>query len=328
MAAGPQRPDEEALTMLTVRDLSVDYVQGGRTVRAVHDVSFDVPSGRAVALVGESGSGKSSIALAIMRLIPPHSGDVHGTSVTLDGRELLHLSRAGMRGVLRTQIGYVPQDPTTALDPLCTVGRHITETLSTGGRRQKRSLAVATLDQLGVPDAVHRLDSYPHEFSGGMRQRVAIAAALAKSPSLVIADEPTTALDVTTQLGIIRLLRRLQRERDQSLLFVTHNLAVARALCDEVIVLYGGRIVESGPMSDVLAAPQHPYTRALIGCVPNLRLRARRLVAIRGSSVSVGDDAVGCAFAPRCDEADERCQRQRPVLQPAGASNVACWRAS
>lgn len=312
---------------LEVDALNVDYFQHGTIARATRDVSFTIPTGRATALVGESGCGKSTVALSIMRLIRPPIGDIASGAIRLNGRELTTMTAGSMRDVLHHDIGYVPQDPTTALDPLCTVGRHITETLSNGSRRQRRDAAVQILERLGVPRAAERIHSYPHEFSGGMRQRVAIGAALAKDPALLIADEPTTALDVTTQLAIIRLLRGLARERDLTLLFVTHDLSVARALCNDVLVMYAGRIVESGPISDVLAAPRHPYTRALIDCLPHLATRRSQLAVIDGQPPQPTEEVGGCPFAPRCPLAEQRCREQRPEYVQVGSSSVACWKA-
>src|SRR4051794_4449602 len=265
--------------MLDVQDLHADYYTGRGAVQAVRGVDFVVPSGSATALVGESGSGKSTAALSIMRLVHPPIGDVVGGRIMLDGRDLRKLGAREMREVLRHDIGYIPQDPVTALDPLFTVRTQIAEATPKMSRKQTDDTIVALLERLGVLDARNRLKSYPHQFSGGMRQRVAIAVALVKEPRLLIADEPTTALDVTTQLAILRLLDELRRERKLAVLFVTHDLAVARLVCQDVAVLYGGIVAEAGPIADVMAAPKHPYTRALLDADerearPHSRLRA------------------------------------------------------
>src|SRR4051812_37135533 len=233
--------------MLDVQDLHADYYTGRGAVHAVRGVDFVVPSGSATALVGESGSGKSTAALSIMRLVQPPIGDVVGGHILLDGRDLRRLGPGEMRNVLRHDIGYIPQDPVTALDPLFTIRTQIAEATPKASRKATDDAIVALLERLGVLDARSRLKSYPHQFSGGMRQRVAIAIALAKEPRLLIADEPTTALDVTTQVSILRLLDELRRERDLALLFVTHDLAVARLVCQNLAVMYAGIVVKSGP---------------------------------------------------------------------------------
>jgi oligopeptide/dipeptide ABC transporter ATP-binding protein len=286
-----------------------------------------VPAGTTVGLVGESGSGKSTVALSVMRLIKPPIGQIESGSIKLGGKELLALDRAGMRDVLRKEIGYIPQDPSAALDPLCTIGRHVDETLSESVPRGERRTAVATLlESLGVRNASGRLNSYPHEFSGGMKQRVAIATALARDPKLIIADEPTTALDVTTQLGILKLLDKLRRERGLSMLFVTHDLSVARLLCQEVVVMYAGRVVEMGPTEEVISRPRHPYTRALVAAIPHISAEPRsRLRAIPGQQPTAGYFPVGCPFAPRCSFADDKCRLHNPPLEPYRGVLAACW---
>ncbi|MFV0309791.1 MAG: ABC transporter ATP-binding protein, partial [Desertimonas sp.] len=238
--------------MLQVEGLHTVYYAGHQPVPAVRGIDLAVRAGSATALVGESGSGKSTAALSIMRLISPPIGDVAAGRVLLDGRDLTTLDAGAMRQVLRHEIGYVPQDPTTALDPLYTVRTQIAEAHSGGSRHDVDRDIIALLDRLGVRDAADRLKSYPHEFSGGMRQRVAIAVGLIKQPRLLIADEPTTALDVTTQVGILRLLDELRRERDLAMLFVTHDLAVARLVCQDLTVMYAGIVVESGPIGEVM----------------------------------------------------------------------------
>lgn len=315
--------------MLAINALQVAYLHGGGRSVAAREVSFEVPKGVTVGLVGESGSGKSTIALSIMRLINPPIGQIESGSVQLDGVELLGLDKAAMRKVLHEDIGYIPQDPSSALDPLCTIGRHVNETLSDSVPRPERRQAIATLlESLGVKKAAKRMGNYPHEFSGGMKQRVAIATALAKSPKLVIADEPTTALDVTTQLGILRLLDQLRQDRELSMLFVTHDLSVARMLCQHIVVLYAGRVVESGPTEEVINHPRHPYTRALVGAIPSASTTPRtRLRAIPGQPPAPSETHVGCAFAPRCPLASAQCELEDPKLEANGDVYVACWNA-
>jgi oligopeptide/dipeptide ABC transporter ATP-binding protein len=313
--------------MLEINDLKVAYLHSNTRSVAVRKLSFDVPTGTTVGLVGESGSGKSTVALSIMRLIKPPIGQIESGSIRLAGTELLTLDKGRMRDVLHQDIGYIPQDPSAALDPLCTIGRHVDETLSGNVPRSERRAAVANLlESLGVRHAKERLNSYPHEFSGGMKQRVAIATALAREPKLIIADEPTTALDVTTQLGILRLLEKLRQERGLSMLFVTHDLSVARMLCQEVVVMYAGRVVEKGPTEDVISNPRHPYTRALVAAIPHMSAMPRsRLRAIPGQQPPAGYSGPGCPFAPRCPLADDKCRRENPPLVPHGGVLAACW---
>jgi oligopeptide/dipeptide ABC transporter ATP-binding protein len=313
--------------MLEIAGLRVAYLDRNRRAVAVRDIDVNVAAGSAVALVGESGSGKSTVVLSVMRLITPPGGKIEAGTIRLDGEDLLRVKDDRMRQVLHNDIGYVPQDPTAALDPLCTIGRHIDETLADSVPRAKRTSAIAQLlESLGMPNASKRLSSYPHEFSGGMKQRVAIATALARNPKLMIADEPTTALDVTTQLGILRLLDRLCKERHLALLFVTHDLSVARVLCQEVVVLYGGEVMESGPISMVMDTPRHPYTQALVDAVPSMSAPRAKLRAIRGHPPSLVEVRVGCPFAPRCPLADDRCAREKPALESYNGVKVACWK--
>ena len=313
--------------MLDVEGLHTVYYAGHDTVPAVRGIDLHVRAGSATALVGESGSGKSTAALSIMRLVNKPVGEVVKGAVRLDGRDLMQLDGGDMRKVLRRQIGYVPQDPTTALDPLFTVRTQIAEAHPGGSRADVNRDIVALLERLGVADADRRLKSYPHEFSGGMRQRVAIAIALAKEPQLLIADEPTTALDVTTQLGILRLLDELRRERDLALLFVTHDLAVARLVCQDLAVMYAGLVVESGPIETVMAAPRHPYTRALLDADSGHAEPQTRLRAIPGQPPPLTDLPTGCPFAPRCPLAEHACTTAVPRVDTFGEVRVRCIRA-
>jgi oligopeptide/dipeptide ABC transporter ATP-binding protein len=315
--------------VLDVRGLETVYFQGHDAVPAVRGIDLSIGAGQATALVGESGSGKSTAALSVMRLINPPIGTVAAGSARLGGRDLFQLDAKAMRNVLLHDIGYIPQDPTTALDPLFTVRTQIGEAATgTANRREQDAAIVALLDRLGVKDAAARLKAYPHEFSGGMRQRVAIAIALAKDPQLLIADEPTTALDVTTQLGILRLLDELRRERDLAVLFVTHDLAVARLVCQHVAVMYAGLIVESGPIGTVLSTPRHPYTRALLDADPGLAEAPRTtLRAIPGQPPALTDLPPGCPFAPRCPLAEEACTRAIPEATVYGGVSVRCIKA-
>lgn len=314
--------------MLKIEGLRTDYFSSGTAVRAVRGIDLEVPSGSAMALVGESGSGKSTAALSIMRLIRPPIGEVVGGRVELNGRDLLSLDNRAMRNVLLREIGYIPQDPTTALDPLFTIRTQVAEVI--GGKSSKTDVdqrIVTILESLGVTDARRRLRSHPHQFSGGMRQRVAIAIALAKEPSLLIADEPTTALDVTTQLGILHQLDELRRERGLAVLFVTHDLAVARLVCQDVAVMYAGIIVEKGPIAQVMSNPLHPYTRALLDADPGSAEPRTQLRAIGGQPPGLGNLPVGCPFAPRCPIAESRCNEAIPEPTVFGGVTVRCIKA-
>jgi oligopeptide/dipeptide ABC transporter ATP-binding protein len=313
--------------VLEVEDLHTDYYTGRGSVQAVRGVDFIVRSGSATALVGESGSGKSTAALSIMRLINRPIGDVVGGRIRLDGRDLLALRQREMRNVLRHDIGYIPQDPVTALDPLFTVRTQIAEATAKKARNEMDVSIVALLERLGVLDARRRLKSYPHEFSGGMRQRVAIAIALAKEPRLLIADEPTTALDVTTQVSILRLLDEMRRERKLALLFVTHDLAVARLVCQDLTVMYAGIVVEAGPITTVMSKPRHPYTRALLDADSGHAAPLSRLRAIPGQPPPLSDLPPGCPFAPRCPIAEDRCTEALPPVEMFGDVAVRCIKA-
>jgi oligopeptide/dipeptide ABC transporter ATP-binding protein len=315
--------------VLAVEDLQTVYYGGGRgdPVPAVRGIDLRIDAGSATALVGESGSGKSTAALSIMRLIRKPLGEVIGGRVRLGDKDLLTLGNDEMRQVLLHEIGYVPQDPTVALDPLYTVRSQIAETCPPGSREDNDRLMVALLERLGVVDAHKRLKSYPHEFSGGMKQRVAIAIALAKNPSLLIADEPTTALDVTTQLGILRLLDELRRERKLALLFVTHDLAVARLVCQDVAVMYGGLVVEAGPIDQVMATPLHPYTRALLDADSGNAEPLSKLRAIPGQPPPLTALPPGCPFAPRCPIAEPSCSDEIPRVERRGRVEVRCFKA-
>lgn len=315
--------------MLAVEDLQTVYYGGGRgdPVPAVRGIDLHIEAGSATALVGESGSGKSTAALSIMRLVRRPIGDVVGGRVRLGDTDLLPLGDKEMRQVLLHQIGYVPQDPTVALDPLYTVRSQIAEVCPDGSRADNERTMVTLLERLGVIDAHKRLKSYPHEFSGGMKQRVAIAIALAKNPRLLIADEPTTALDVTTQLGILRLLDELRRERHLAVLFVTHDLAVARLVCQNVSVMYGGLVVEAGPVEEVMARPLHPYTRALLDADSSNAEPLSRLRAIPGQPPPLTALPPGCPFAPRCPIAEPACSEAVPRIERHGHVDVRCLKA-
>ncbi len=274
--------------LLSVRDLRITFRQRDRAVEAVRGVSFDLHAGRTLAIVGESGSGKSVTALSLTRLLPrPPVCEVSGAA-TFDGRDLFALPSGELRGVRGRDIAYVFQEPATSLNPVFTVGAQIAEAvrLHLPEIKDVRAHVVAALDRVGIADAASRHDSYPHELSGGMRQRVMIAMALACRPRILVADEPTTALDVTIQRQILDLLRELRASEGLSVILITHNFGIVHNFADDVAVMYRGEIVEQGPCADVLANPQHPYTRALIACIPRLGQRRRRLATIDHGAIA------------------------------------------
>jgi oligopeptide transport system ATP-binding protein len=314
------------MKMLDIKGLHTDYYQGGRTAHAARGVSIHVPQGAAVALVGESGSGKSTVALSAMRMVRPPVGKIVGGSITVGDLDITTSSNKTMRQVLRSDIGFIPQDPTTALDPLFTIRSQILEVLPPEDKGDADNVIVELLESLGIVGARTRLHDYPHQFSGGMKQRVAIAIALAKKPAVLIADEPTTALDVTTQIGILRLLDQLRRERNLATLFITHNMRVARLLCQRVVVMYGGIVVESGSMDRVFSRPMHPYTKALLASSVIGDQPRRPLQSISGTPPSLFAVPPGCPFEPRCGSATSRCAESvpEPTTLSDGTTYI-CW---
>ena len=310
--------------MLSVRDLRVEF-KGRRLVRAVRGVSYDLARGETLGIVGESGSGKTVSALSLLGLLPPKAGRITNGSVKFEGRELVGLPESDMNGVRGAQIGMIFQDPLSSLNPVLTIGRQITESLETHRGvtgKAATARAVELLELVGIPNAGLRIREYPHQFSGGMRQRAMIAMALACEPTLLVADEPTTALDVTIQAQILELLRRLRNELGMAVLLITHDLGVIAGFADRVAVMYAGRIVETGMTEEVLANPKHPYTVGLLRSMPRLdRVRQARLTPIEGSPPDLATDLRGCAFVPRCHWRMEVCRSIDPPLDPvAGAT--------
>jgi len=304
--------------LLDVRGLSVDIRQGATGLRVVNDVSLTVRRGEAVGLVGESGSGKSMTAFAIMNLFPSPLARVAAGQVLLEGRDLAQLVPGELRTVRGARVGMVFQDPTSYLDPLMPVGRQIAEPLRAHGRTEGLEARVHELiDLMELPNAAQVARKYPHELSGGMRQRILIAAALAMRPALLIADEPTTALDVTVQAGILKLLMRLRKELDLGILLITHDLAVVAETCQRVNVMYAGQIVESNAVSPLFAAPRHPYTQGLLASILSPRSRAHSLFSIPGGVPIAGHWPAGCRFHPRCPIArGGLCDATAPALKP------------
>jgi peptide/nickel transport system ATP-binding protein len=312
--------------LLSVRRLTVEFPTRRGTLTAVDDVSFDIMPGEVLGVVGESGAGKSVTGAAIIGLIDS-PGRVAGGEVWLGGARIDGLSPEAMRRIRGKRIGMVFQDPLTSLDPLQRIGDQLTETILTHAdmsRAAARRHALSLLAEVGIPAPEARIDNYPHQFSGGMRQRVVLALALAAEPELVIADEPTTALDVSLQAQIIALLRRLCRQHAVAVMLITHDMGVIAETADRVAVMYAGRIVEIGPLRDVIKSPLHPYTKGLVGSIPTLELQ-ERLVQIPGAMPGLTAIPPGCPFHPRCPRAFAPCATQRPDLRPEAGSQVACW---
>jgi oligopeptide transport system ATP-binding protein len=318
--------------LLDVRNLRTEFRTGAGLVRAVDGISYSVDPGETVAVVGESGSGKSVGALSILRLIPSPPGRIVGGEVIFAGRDLMQLSDADMREVRGGEIGMVFQEPMTSLNPVLSIGRQITEMLEQhrgSDRAAAERRAVELLGLVGISDPLRRLRQYPHQLSGGMRQRIMIAIALACEPKLIIADEPTTALDVTIQAQILELMQRLTRQLGVALIVITHNLGIVARYAHRVNVMYAGRIVESGSAAEIYHSPRHPYTMALLRSVPRLdRPRQARLDPIEGQPPDLTRLGGGCAFRPRCRFAIEACAAAPPPLEPAGGPGqlAACFR--
>ncbi|MFN8619160.1 MAG: ABC transporter ATP-binding protein [Chloroflexota bacterium] len=310
--------------LLTVRDLQVEFVSGKRTVHAVRGLSYFIRPGETLGLVGESGSGKSVSALSLLGLLPDKVGRVSGGSAVFDGVELIGMPQDKLQKIRGDRIAMIFQDPLSSLNPVLRVGRQITEALQTHKGMSSQAAhrrAIELLELVGIPSAAKRVDDYPHQFSGGMRQRAMIAIALSCEPSLLIADEPTTALDVTIQAQILSLLKRLRTELGMAVLIITHDLGVVAGFADRLAVMYAGRMVEVGRTEDVLARPSHPYTVGLLRSLPRLdRPRQAALTPIEGSPPDLGSPIVGCAFAPRCAWRTADSWRTDPTLAPAARS--------
>ena len=317
--------------LLEVRDLRTVFRSGGATVPAVDGVSFSIGRGRTLGLVGESGCGKSVTSLSIMGLVPRPPGEIVGGEIMFEGRDLLKLSAKQMRQVRGNAIAMVFQEPMTSLNPVFTVGDQIVEAIVAHepiGPAEARTRAIEMLRRVRIPSPERRIDDYPHQMSGGMRQRVMIAMALACAPRLLIADEPTTALDVTIQAQILDLMRRLRDETGAAILLITHSLGVVAELADEVAVMYAGRIVERAPVAALFDDPQHPYTLGLLGSIPRMALEQERLTTIEGAVPNPSALPSGCRFHPRCPFADTRCRAESPPLATLAPEHlVACWKA-
>jgi peptide/nickel transport system ATP-binding protein len=316
-----------AAPLLTVEELRVEFPSRDVTLVAVDGVSFSIAPGEVLGVVGESGAGKSVTGAAVIGLVDP-PGRIAGGRIMLGDRRIDNLPPEAMRRVRGREIGAVFQDPLTSLNPLYTVGRQLIETITTHldlSPRAAHKRALELLAEVGIPAPKRRIDQYPHQFSGGMRQRVVIALALAASPKLIIADEPTTALDVSIQAQIIMLLKRLCRDHGTAVMLITHDMGVIAETADRVAVMYAGRIVEIGPVSDVIHRPAHPYTRGLMGSIPSIAADRESLAQIDGTMPRLNAIPEGCAFHPRCPHVFDRCRRERPELMPVGPTLAACW---
>ena len=320
---------ETAGTVLDVRNLSVSFQGEGRTVTAVDDVSFTVTRRRTLAIVGESGSGKSVTALAIMGLLPAHSARISGT-VRFNDRDLLQLPKSALRSLRGNRMSMIFQEPMTSLNPSHTIGAQIDEVIRehrSVSRKEATERTLAMLRLVRIPSPETRYHQYPHNLSGGMRQRVMIAMALACDPELLIADEPTTALDVTIQAQVLDLMRDLQKETGAAIVLITHDLGVVAESADDVIVMYAGQVVEQCPVDRLLTMPAHPYSVGLLGSLPRLDARRERLVAITGSVPDMTDPPTGCRFRPRCPFSIDACAEPAPLREIADGHFSRCWRA-
>ena len=316
------------MNILEVSELTVRFASQGQTVHAVEEVSFSLKKGGSLGIVGESGSGKSVTALALMRLVASPPGKIVAGKVLFEGRDLLRASDADLRRIRGREISMIFQDPMTSLNPVLTIGRQLTEIFETHlglDVRQSRKKSIELLELVGISSPEARIDEYPHRLSGGMRQRVMIAMAVACSPKLLIADEPTTALDVTIQAQILDILANLQRELGMALILITHDLGIVAGMSDRIAVMYGGRMVEQGPTADVFADPRMPYTIGLLGSIPRLdRSDDRRLVPIKGTPPEPIGPAKHCRFAPRCVHVADVCKTLTPTLASLDPNRFVC----
>jgi peptide/nickel transport system ATP-binding protein len=313
--------------LLSVQNLVVEFPNRHGTLRALDDISFDIAPGEILGVVGESGAGKSLTGAAIIGLLES-PGRIASGEVHLEGRRIDNLPPDQMRLIRGRKIGAIFQDPLTSLNPLYTIGRQLTETIQAHlpvTADEARGRAISLLEDTGIPAAKERIDHYPHQFSGGMRQRVVIALALAAEPKLVVADEPTTALDVSIQAQIISLLKNVCKDRGAAVMLITHDMGVIAETCDRVAVMYAGRIAEIGPVHEVINQPAHPYTMGLMAAIPDITQDRERLYQIDGTMPRLNAIPTGCAYNPRCPRVFDRCRVERPELLAAGATRAACW---
>ncbi len=318
------------VTLLEVKNLETRFYTQDGVVQAVNGITYNLGEGETLGIVGESGCGKSVGVLSLMRLIPEPPGKITDGEVLFEGRDLLKMDIDEIRHVRGNKIAMIFQDPMTSLNPVLTIGRQVTEALELHmgmDKTQSRKRAVELLEMVGIPNAEQRIDDYPHQFSGGMRQRVMIAMGLSCNPRVLIADEPTTALDVTIQAQIVDLVKRLRDEIGMAVIWITHDLGVVAGLVDRVNVMYAGYIVETGPVKEIYARPRHPYTIGLLGSLPRLdELSHTKLKSIEGLPPDLISPPPGCPFAPRCDYVSDRCLEENPLLEPVGMDHfAACW---
>jgi peptide/nickel transport system ATP-binding protein len=315
------------MSLLQVKNLIVEFPSRHGTLRALDDVSFEIAPGEILGVVGESGAGKSLTGAAIIGLLEP-PGRIGGGQIVLEGERIDHLDAQAMRHIRGRRIGAIFQDPLTSLNPLYTVGRQLVETIRAHlpvSEQQARQRAITLLKDTGIPAPEQRLDHYPHQFSGGMRQRVVIALALAAEPKLIVADEPTTALDVSIQAQIIALLKNVCHQHGAAVMLITHDMGVIAETCDRVAVMYAGRLAEIGPVHEVINHPAHPYTEGLMAAIPDMTQDREYLNQIDGAMPRLNAIPSGCAFNPRCPKVLDKCRVKRPDLMHAGASRAACW---
>ena len=315
------------MSLLSVQNLVVEFPYRRGTLRALDDISFDIAPGEILGVVGESGAGKSLTGAAIIGLLEA-PGRIASGEIMLEGQRIDNLPYEQMRKIRGRKIGAIFQDPLTSLNPLYTIGRQLTETIRAhlpvnDGEARRR--AISLLEDTGISAAKERVDHYPHQFSGGMRQRVVIALALAAEPKLIVADEPTTALDVSIQAQIISLLKRVCKDRGAAVMLITHDMGVIAETCDRVAVMYAGRIAEIGPVSEVINQPAHPYSMGLMAAIPDITVDRERLNQIDGAMPRLTAIPAGCAYNPRCPRVFDRCRVERPGLLAAGATRAACW---
>src|SRR6187402_1425878 len=315
------------MSLLQVQNLIVEFPGRRGTLRALDDISFEIAPGEILGVVGESGAGKSLTGAAIIGLLEP-PGRIGSGQIILEGQRIDNLPYDQMRYIRGRKIGAIFQDPLTSLNPLYTIGRQLTETIQAHlpvSDAEAKRRAIGLLEDTGIPAAAERIDHYPHQISAGMRQRVVIALALAAEPKLIVADEPTTALDVSIQAQIIQLLKRICKDRGAAVMLITHDMGVIAETCDRVAVLYAGRVAEIGPVHEVINQPAHPYTLGLMAAIPDITIDRERLNQIDGAMPRLNAIPQGCAYNPRCPRAFDRCTRERPDLLNAGATRAACW---
>ncbi len=315
------------MSLLQVKNLVVEFPNRRGTLRAIDGISFDIAPGEILGVVGESGAGKSLTGASIIGLLEP-PGRIASGEVLLEGKRIDNLGNDELRHIRGRKIGAIFQDPLTSLNPLYSVGKQLTETIQAHlpvSNAEARKRAIDLLKDTGIPAAEQRIDHYPHQFSGGMRQRVVIALALAAEPKLIVADEPTTALDVSIQAQIISLLKNICKNRGAAVMLITHDMGVIAETCDRVAVMYAGRIVEIGPVHEVINRPAHPYTAGLMASIPDITQDREYLNQIDGAMPRLNAIPTGCAFNPRCPKVFDRCRVERPELMNAGATRAACW---